>query len=111
MEKEIKLLQTYLDVHPDSELKQVLETRIKELEARLVNNSAEFVKEIVVIDPDSKAPVELSVFKHNESGGMFAIDSSYLDQCFDDDQDPVIPDPFSQNMEGATIYNVTLYNL
>ena len=111
MENEIKLLKQYLGVHPESELKEVLENRIKELETRLVSNSAEFVKEITVIDPDSKAPVELAVFKHNETGGMFAVDSSYLDQCFDDDIDPMIPDPFSLNLEGATIYNVTLYNL
>ena len=76
-----------------------------------ITNSAEFVKEVTVIDPESKAPVEMSVFKHNETGGMFAVDSSYLDQCFDDDTDPVIPDPFSLNLEGATTYNVTLYGL
>ena len=54
---------------------------------------AKFVKEITVIDPDSKGDVQLSVFKH-ENGGMFAVDSSFLDQCFDDDVDPLIPDPF-----------------
>lgn len=57
-------------------------------------NKAKFVKEITVIDPDTKGEVELSVFKH-ENGGMFAMDSSYLDQCFDDEVDPLIPDPFS----------------
>jgi hypothetical protein len=54
---------------------------------------AKYTTSITVTDPDSKAPVELSVFKH-ENGGMFAIDSSYLDQSFDDDIDPEIPDPF-----------------
>jgi hypothetical protein len=155
MENEIKLLREYLDVHPDTELKETLEARIQELETRQyhivenledhegykgqpvkvseshpedyytvtdgttkwhvgieeiepyedIPNSAEFVKEVTVIDPDSKAPVEMAVFKHNETGGMFAIDSSYLDQCFDDDTDPCIPDPFN---DGQT---VTLYNL
>ena len=73
--------------------------------------SAEFVKEIVVTDPDSKAPVEMSVFKHNETGGMFAVDSSYLDQCFDDDTDPVIPDPFSDNDQCTEVQKITLYGL
>ena len=56
-------------------------------------NIAQFVTEVTVIDPDSKGEVGMSVFKHNQTGGMFAVDSSYLDQCFDDDNDPVIADP------------------
>lgn len=60
--------------------------------------------EVTVTDPDSKASVAMSVFKH-ENGGMFAIDSSYLDQCFDDVTDPVIPDPFNEG------YQITLYGL
>jgi len=59
-------------------------------------NTAKFVKEITVIDPDSKGEVELTVYKH-EGGGIFAMDSSFLDQCFDEDNYPVIPDPFSAN--------------
>ena len=58
-------------------------------------NKARFITEIAVIDPDSKGEVELTVFKH-DNGGIFAIDSSYLLQCFDDN-DPVILDPFSQD--------------
>jgi len=59
-------------------------------------NKAYFVKEITVIDPDSKGEVELSVYKH-ENGGMFAMDSSFLDQVArtDDFDRPIIPDPFS----------------
>ena len=105
MEEEIKRLKVYLGVHPDSELREVLEARITELEEKLVSNSAEFVSEIIVRDPDTNGRVEMSVFKHNDSGGMFAVDSSYLDQCFDDDTNPVIADPFN---DGQT---VTLYNL
>lgn len=62
-------------------------------------NRAKFVTEITVEDPDIKAPVELIVFKHVQSGGMFAVDSSYLEQCFDDDNDVVIPDPLNKGME------------
>ena len=59
---------------------------------------AKFVNEIMVKDPDTNGKVELSVFKH-ENGGMFAIDSSYIVQCLDDNiefgigGDPAIPDP------------------
>lgn len=56
-------------------------------------NTAKFVVEVTVTDPDSNLPVELSVFKH-DNGGMFAIDSSWLDQCTNDDEDPLMADPF-----------------
>ena len=62
-------------------------------------NTADFVKEINVEDPDSKLEVGMSVFKHVQSNAMFAIDSSYLDQNFDDGNDPVIPDPFNNEYE------------
>ena len=103
--EEIKLIKNYLGQHPESELKTVLEARIQELEAKSVNNSAVFTKEIEVRDPDSRHNVQMSVFKHEDSGAMFAIDSSYLEQCFDDDTDPVIPDPFNPEQ------NVMLLNL
>lgn len=70
-----------------------------------MNYTAKFVCEITQEDPDSKAQVAMSVFKHTESGAMFAIDTSYLDQCFDDNQYPVIPDPFNEGM------SVMLYGL
>jgi hypothetical protein len=54
---------------------------------------AKFVKEITVTDPDTKGEVNLSIYKH-ENGSMFAMDSSFLDQCCDDDDYPVIRDPF-----------------
>ena len=55
-----------------------------------------FVEQIMVIDPDTKGEVDLTVFKHS-NGGMFAIDSSFLEQCFGDDEDIIIPDLFSNN--------------
>lgn len=57
---------------------------------------AKFVKEITVIDPDSNLPVEISIYKH-ENGGMFGIDSSYIEQVLMDDSDLdnlLILDPF-----------------
>jgi hypothetical protein len=62
-------------------------------------NTAKFITEVTVVDPDSMGEVEVSMFKHNESGGIFGVDSSYLDQCFEDDTDPVIPDPFNEGDE------------
>jgi hypothetical protein len=54
-------------------------------------NKATFVKEITVDDLNGN-PVEMEVYQH-ENGGLFAIDSSYLEQVSNDE--PVIPDPFS----------------
>lgn len=71
-------------------------------------NNAKFVKEITVIDPDSKGEVQMEIYKH-QGGGMFAIDSSYLEQCCDEDSYPVIPDPFSSNgVVGDEIHFVML---
>jgi hypothetical protein len=61
-------------------------------------NKAKFVTEISVQDPDHPSlMVNLSVYKH-ENGGMFAMDSSYIEQLDGiDDEDDItvrIPDPF-----------------
>lgn len=58
-------------------------------------NTAKFINEITVIDPESMGEVEVSMFKHNESGGIFGVDSSYLDQCFEDRNDIIISDPLN----------------
>ena len=31
--------------------------------------------------PDGEAPVHMEVYKDNVSGGIFAIDSSFIEQC------------------------------
>lgn len=56
--------------------------------------TAKFIKEITVTDPDSGGDVEVTIMKH-EGGGIFGIDSSFLDQCFEDDEEIKIPDPFN----------------
>lgn len=43
---------------------------------------AKWVQNLEVIDPDTNAPVGISVYKE-ESGGMFAVDSSYLENDVD----------------------------
>jgi len=61
---------------------------------------AKFVKEITVDDPDTGVPIEMEVYKH-ENGGMFAIDSSYLEQVADKDMngETIITDPFYSTYE------------
>ena len=58
--------------------------------------TAKFISEISVIDPDTNQPINISVYKH-ENGGIFAIDSSYIEQVLDDDfEDGIVSlDPLS----------------
>lgn len=60
-----------------------------------MSSRAKLVKTIDVTDPDSHGIVTLEVFKH-QNGGMFAIDSSYLEQVVfgDDESSGSIYDPF-----------------
>ena len=58
--------------------------------------TANFVKEFDVEDPSTGGTVDLALFLHLQSGGMFAIDASYIEQCFEDDQDPVVSDPLNE---------------
>jgi len=46
---------------------------------------AKFVTEITVIDPDSKLPVQVAIYKE-QSGGMFGVDSSFLENT----EEPVL---------------------
>ena len=61
---------------------------------------SKFIQKITVND------TELSVYQE-ENGGMFAIDSSYIEQCFEDDEDPIIPNPFSGADENS-IFDTTM---
>jgi len=56
---------------------------------------ATFIKEITVEDPDTGQPIEMEVYKH-ENGGMFAIDSTYIDQVAPENTNgmAMITDPF-----------------
>lgn len=90
-----------IEVAIDTEVDKQPETR-----------TAKLVEEITVVDPDSKGDVELSIYKH-ENGGMFAMDSSFLDQVVntDDFDRPIIPDPFSDSdVEAGTINHVVLFD-
>ena len=70
-------------------------------------NTAKYVTEITVTDPDSNGEVEMSVYKH-QNGGMFAIDASFLEQVFEDDETITVPDPFSNNGESPEVGLVRL---
>ena len=74
-----------------------------------MSQRAKFVKEIKVIDPDTLGEVQLAVYKH-ENGGMFAIDSSFIDQVLADRADDgeteylSIPDPFAELGNPTELY-------
>jgi hypothetical protein len=59
--------------------------------------TATLVQEVTVTDPDTKANVSVSIYKHDQSGGMFGIDSSFIEQNFDDDETPTVADPFNND--------------
>jgi hypothetical protein len=59
-------------------------------------NKAKYVTDITVTDPDTKAPVEVTIFKH-ENGGMFGIDASYIDSIDEGEEFVIISDPFNEN--------------
>lgn len=53
-----------------------------------------YVNGIMETDPDTGNLVELTVYKH-ENGGMFALDSSWILNEFDHDEDKcIVPNPF-----------------
>ena len=61
---------------------------------------AHLINELTIIDPDSKGEVNLAVYKH-ENGGIFAIDSSYVEQVLEENENGncYINDPLSNDGE------------
>ena len=57
------------------------------------------VSEVTVVDPTTEGEVQVSIFKDETSGGMFGIDSSYIEQNFDEDEDVIIKSPFNEGQE------------
>jgi len=70
-----------------------------------MSHRAKFIKEITFRDPNTGEMVEMEVYKH-ENGGIFAIDSSFLEQVVEDEEkmETVILDPFSQISEPESLY-------
>jgi hypothetical protein len=50
-----------------------------------MSRTAKFVKEISVEDPETGGTVHMAVYKH-QNGGMFAMDSSFIDQVPEEDE-------------------------
>ena len=50
-------------------------------------NTAKYIKQIEVTDPDQGAPVHVSIYKHC-GGGMFGVDSSFLESTTEPVYDP-----------------------
>ena len=74
-----------------------------------MSTRAKFVRTIGDIDPDTGNHVEMNIYKH-ENGGMFAIDSSFVDQVVADRADDgeteylSIPDPFAEMGDPTELY-------
>ena len=75
-------------------------------------SKAILITEVTVIDPQSGGCVEVTIFKDPESGGMFGIDSSFLEQNFEDDEDVCVKNPFAthQTSSGLIELDFTMVN-
>ena len=65
-------------------------------------NTAKFVKEVTIVDPDNMNEVEVSIFKH-QNGGMFGLDASFIDQELEEGFEIAI-DPFDTNSNVRLIW-------
>ena len=57
-----------------------------------------YIHELCVNDPDTDEPVHIEVWKDNNSGGVFAIEATYLDQIDE------FYNPFNGECERVTDY-------
>ncbi|HLO91576.1 MAG TPA: hypothetical protein VK172_10475 [Lentimicrobium sp.] len=59
---------------------------------------AKLVCEIMVKDPDTKNRIPVAIYKH-ENGGMFGVDSSFILQVAEEDENEnaLIPDVFNKD--------------
>lgn len=67
-----------------------------------MSNTAKFIKEVVIQDPDTGGVVHVAMYKH-EGGGIFGIDSSFITQERED-MDDSIYDPFADMGEPTALY-------
>jgi hypothetical protein len=67
--------------------------------------TATYVNDFTVVDPETGGDVEMTLFKHS-SGGMFAIDASFVEQTLDEEM-PVINDPLNSKCHCTLIYPET----
>ncbi len=65
------------------------------------SNTVTFIEEILTTDPDSGGEVAVSLFKDPVSGGIFGIDSSFIDKMYEEHEDSIQPafyEPFNNNL-------------
>lgn len=67
-----------------------------------MSNTAKFIKEIVIQDPDTGGDVHVAMYKH-QNGGILGIDSSFIEQERED-MDDSIYDPFATMGEPEALY-------
>jgi hypothetical protein len=67
-----------------------------------MSNTAKFIKEIVIQDPDTGGDVHVAMYKH-QNGGILGIDSSFITQERED-MDDSIYDPFADMGEPEALY-------
>ena len=67
-----------------------------------MSNTAKFIKEIVIQDPDTGGDVHVAMYKH-QNGGILGIDSSFITQVRDDEDDAIY-DPFADMGEPSALY-------
>lgn len=58
-------------------------------------HTATFVTEVTVTDPETKELVKVSIYKHDHSGFMFALDKLFIEANFCDDETPTVADPYN----------------
>lgn len=61
--------------------------KIDSKETKVNKKDFQFVTEIEVADPDNGGPVPIEIWLH-PNGGLFGIDSNYLDQVSEEIYDP-----------------------
>jgi hypothetical protein len=67
-----------------------------------MSNTAKFIKEIVIQDPDTGGDVHVAIYKH-QHGGIFGIDSSFIEQEREDTSDAIY-DPFAEMGKPEELY-------
>ena len=49
------------------------------------SDTAMYVKEVTVIDPDTQLPVDIAIYKDSGTDAMFGVDSAYISRLGDDE--------------------------
>lgn len=72
-----------------------MRVNIKQIE--IIMSKAVLISEVTVTDPDTGGEVQVSIFKDKTSGGIFGVDSSFIEQTFEDEEEVIVNSPFAVN--------------